>query len=195
MFYIEADERLPRLTIGWNGGWNMLELGDFGFHDIATLDDWEPVAALVLERLKLPVEDGLRKLQAGIDADHEIDAAVAELYTPVCDYPPWHQTEEWPLEQVREALAERRLRAVTKEAKRFAIRQRRVQFSAARNDLVLALLDAGHLYVCAEVGCAVCTNLTVDHITPLSRGGTDKVENLRFLCRPHNSQKGDRISP
>ncbi len=43
--------------------------------------------------------------------------------------------------------------------------------------------------------CEVCgstADLTVDHITPKARGGTDAVDNLRTLCRRHNSAKGAR---
>ena len=35
-------------------------------------------------------------------------------------------------------------------------------------------------------------NLTVDHIIPESRGGTDHTENLRPLCGHCNSVKADR---
>ncbi len=34
-------------------------------------------------------------------------------------------------------------------------------------------------------------NLTVDHITPQSRGGTDHIENLQLLCATCNSTKGN----
>ena len=46
--------------------------------------------------------------------------------------------------------------------------------------------------------CAGCQilfpfrNLTVDHIVPQSRGGTDHLENLQLLCGACNSLKGDR---
>ena len=33
-------------------------------------------------------------------------------------------------------------------------------------------------------------NLTVDHITPQSKGGTDQIENLQLLCAACNSTKG-----
>ena len=35
-------------------------------------------------------------------------------------------------------------------------------------------------------------NLTVDHKTPQSKGGTDHIENLQLLCAACNSTKGDR---
>lgn len=42
--------------------------------------------------------------------------------------------------------------------------------------------------------CKICkTNkeLTIDHIVPLSQGGTDIESNLRTLCRKCNSERGD----
>ena len=44
-------------------------------------------------------------------------------------------------------------------------------------------------------GCGVHfpkRNLTVDHIVPKSKGGTDHVENLWLLCGACNSSKGTR---
>ena len=80
-----------------------------------------------------------------------------------------------------------------REARSSAIRQRRAQFGFRRPDLVLAMLDAGVAYVCARPGCGVAHALTVDHIRPLSRGGSDDLSNLQFLCVSHNSAKRDRI--
>ena len=44
-------------------------------------------------------------------------------------------------------------------------------------------------------GCRIAflfPNLTIDHVIPKSRGGTDHVENLQLLCGACNSIKGDR---
>lgn len=41
--------------------------------------------------------------------------------------------------------------------------------------------------------CVLCrkrSNLTIDHIIPLARGGGSEIENLRVLCRRCNSAKG-----
>ena len=54
------------------------------------------------------------------------------------------------------------------------------------------------LYGKQEGLCAGCRilfpfrNLTIDHIIPQSRGGTDHLENLQLLCGACNSLKGDR---
>lgn len=46
--------------------------------------------------------------------------------------------------------------------------------------------------------CAVCRNKmaaeieSIDHITPLSKGGTNWPKNLQLVCRPCNSRKHDK---
>jgi len=88
-------------------------------------------------------------------------------------------------------LEAKRLEA-TYAAKKLHTRLRREEFNKIRSDLVLALIDSGHIYECAHPDCSIDENLTIDHIIPLSRGGTDELSNLRFLCKSHNSQKGDK---
>lgn len=46
-------------------------------------------------------------------------------------------------------------------------------------------------HACVECGCA--DDLSLDHIVPWSWGGPDTEDNLRTLCRPCNSRKGDRL--
>lgn len=47
--------------------------------------------------------------------------------------------------------------------------------------------------------CALCgrrppeVSLEIDHILPASRGGTEGVLNLRFLCEYHNRSRGNRF--
>lgn len=45
-------------------------------------------------------------------------------------------------------------------------------------------------YVCLR--CSSNDDLTLDHIVPLSKGGSNTVENLQTLCRSCNASKGDR---
>lgn len=91
------------------------------------------------------------------------------------------------IETIRRALRNRRL------IKQSSIRIRRGDFSSRREVLILAMLDAGVPYRCAQTGCRHDgEDLTIDHIKALSRGGTDEVSNLQFMCRSHNSAKGDR---
>jgi hypothetical protein len=43
------------------------------------------------------------------------------------------------------------------------------------------------------VFCGTDERLTVDHIIPISRGGTNEFGNLQTLCQPCNSRKGARV--
>ena len=89
------------------------------------------------------------------------------------------------LEQIRVGEA-------TQAAKRMYTQIRRADFNPKRAMLVLNMIDAGVSHVCAFPNCSSTEDLTIDHIVPLSRGGSDEIKNLRFLCRAHNSMKGDR---
>ena len=42
------------------------------------------------------------------------------------------------------------------------------------------------------VTCGTHLNLSVDHIEPVSKGGSDDLDNLQTMCQPCNSRKGDR---
>ena len=70
------------------------------------------------------------------------------------------------------------------------LRINRQKFDKNRGRLLKEMLEAGQCYECVE--CGVKVDLTIDHIVPLSGGGTNDVENLQFLCKSHNSAKKDR---
>ena len=86
----------------------------------------------------------------------------------------------------RKAKAEER---AAKRAAKIALRSGQVNRKPIPSD-VRAIVFARDSHRCVECGAA--DNLTLDHITPWSLGGPDTVENLRVLCRPCNSRKGDR---
>lgn len=49
-------------------------------------------------------------------------------------------------------------------------------------------------YKCAYCGCELTMgNLSVDHIKPRSKGGTNKTDNLILACNRCNSKKSDNI--
>jgi 5-methylcytosine-specific restriction endonuclease McrA len=89
------------------------------------------------------------------------------------------------------AVEAERVQQVSVARKRVLTVERRQEFKPNRKHLELALIDRDG-YVCSHPGCGVLADLTIDHIVPLSRGGTDDLTNLRFLCRSHNSSKGDK---
>ena len=45
----------------------------------------------------------------------------------------------------------------------------------------------------ACVYCGARSDLTLDHVVPLSKGGSNELENLATACRPCNSSKGARV--
>ena len=62
-----------------------------------------------------------------------------------------------------------------------------------RNGTLQALLlRDGNNCLCCGVSFGE-TKPTIDHIIPMSRGGTDDLENLQMLCAPCNARKGNRI--
>jgi hypothetical protein len=52
-------------------------------------------------------------------------------------------------------------------------------------------LCAQYEHKCAE--CHAQAPLTADHIIPLTRGGTNDIDNIQPLCRPCNSRKSNKV--
>jgi len=46
---------------------------------------------------------------------------------------------------------------------------------------------------CVECGCDDPELLTIDHRVPITKGGTNKDDNLQTMCRPCNQQKADSL--
>ena len=67
---------------------------------------------------------------------------------------------------------------------------RRSRFNRKRDQYMLSMLHAGYPYICAHHCCSETLSLTIDHIIPLSKGGSDDLNNFQFLCQKHNSEKG-----
>lgn len=138
--------------------------------------------------LDLPPEEAMAILRLAFDHLRDKDLLEADCggRGPLVDH------HHWDMPRYLVELEKAECARSAKEAKKTATRERRTRFNCARNVLILKMIEAGFVYKCSEQGCAVHEGLTVDHIVPLSRGGTDDLDNLQFMCRSHNSSKGDR---
>lgn len=118
-----------------------------------------------------------------------------ELLCDACcsDRGPLAQYHELRYDEYIELLEKIRIAEAAKKARQSHTKIRRSSFNAKRSQLVLAMIESGAPYVCGIPGCNLTEDLTIDHITPLSRGGTDDLSNLRFLCHYHNSVRGDGL--
>ena len=98
--------------------------------------------------------------------------------------------DDIPLAEYRRLRDAKAIALTTEMVKRELVAIERRQFDSKRNRLVLAMLAAGHSWSCVE--CGSHEDVTIDHIIPLSHGGSDDISNLRFLCRSCNSRKSDK---
>lgn len=191
MFLIEYDDGL-NLLVGPKGDWRRFEYGGFDFYSVVELSDWEPVVRLIADRLGLDVETCVARIGAGRLAQAECNSFLQELEDDRSALYYDIERNVYQIDEIRRIAADYRNGKAAREAKKIHTKRRRAQFDRVRDDLVLKLLAAGRSYVCAKTGCSINTNLAVDHVIALSKGGTDDLVNLQFMCGPHNSEKGDR---
>jgi hypothetical protein len=153
------------------------------------LVSFAPNVAVIVHREAMNVSaerlaEAVRTAYSYMDEPHLLDACCGGM-GPLTKY------SELTLTDYLRLLQEIKVTEAGAKAKKVHTKVRRAEFSSKRSHLVLTMLDAGVPYICAIPGCGVIEQLTVDHIKALSRGGTDELSNLRFLCRQCNSEKRD----
>lgn len=92
-------------------------------------------------------------------------------------------------QDILDALEKKQRKQKAKQTKASLVSVRRAEFQGKRAQLMLALIDRDG-YGCKQ--CGTQDDLTIDHIVPVSKGGSDDPDNLQLLCQNCNSQKGDR---
>lgn len=68
--------------------------------------------------------------------------------------------------------------------------KRKRRKSLANYQKIMEKLKNKYNFSC--VHCGSKNNLTVDHIIPVSKGGSDNESNLQLMCRSCNSKKGNK---
>lgn len=69
-------------------------------------------------------------------------------------------------------------------------RYEKAQQSAGFTEIQFRDLCGYYGYVC--LCCGEQRKLTADHVIPLSRGGTNDIDNIQPLCRSCNTKKGTK---
>jgi hypothetical protein len=175
------------VQLSWHNG---IVLWDWAnFTQISKVPRWREIAAIIAEHNSVEV----------VQLTDAIEKAVAYfghqmLGEGLCVGWPTGDKGHVSFERFLEIIRHEELRWETHAAKRHHTKIRRREFQASRSHLVLKMIEAGIPHVCAHPGCNVTADLTIDHREPISRGGTDDISNLQFMCVSHNSQKGDKAA-
>lgn len=129
---------------------------------------------------------GIYETEDGLVAysQHGIQIPASVLWQAYMNAPDITMDEYW--EQVNQTqMGEPRTVVVLTEAQR-----RRRSFAKKRPRLYKKMIANGLAAVCLI--CRSDENIHIDHIKPISLGGTDELENLQFLCRTCNLKKGNK---
>jgi hypothetical protein len=161
-------------------------------------DRWSPRAYIACTHSEIIVSFGTRdwpaeRTQEALKRAYMVAAEISTAREHSEDWAGGSHDGEFTYDEFWAFIADRRQAAATVAAKRVLTAKRRMEFSRVRHDVMLALIDSGVHYVCAKAECEVAQELHLDHIIPMSRGGTDDLNNMQFLCVSHNAAKGDQM--
>lgn len=95
-------------------------------------------------------------------------------------------------EKGRAAQARYRLAHPDRRAERERQRRARLRGVQIGEAVYISELIEAYGDTCMFPGCE-SKELTVDHIKPISKGGSHEFNNMQLLCGPHNSSKGNRV--
>ena len=100
-------------------------------------------------------------------------------------YEYYQKNKSWMVERQRQYLLKH-------PEVRARVRGRR-RLQEKQNSFVILAKDIRRLMQRPCYGCGSRERLTIDHIIPLSRGGTHGIGNLEVLCHSCNSSKGKKF--
>lgn len=94
----------------------------------------------------------------------------------------------WPAsEEIKQYIRHcmKRIEEWEKRKSSYSVRRRKAD-KACKEHRELIVKEFNGKCLC----CGSRKKLTIDHVVPISQGGTDDIENLQLLCRSCNSRKG-----
>jgi len=102
----------------------------------------------------------------------------------------WYKTNKERVAEKRNAWRRENPEALKPSQHRHRALKRKAEGSFTKDDLL-------RIWVKQEGRCAYCgeiaDELTVDHVVPLSRGGSNWPSNLALACQPCNDSKGAKL--
>ena len=94
---------------------------------------------------------------------------------------------------IDEAVQKIRLKQITSKRFKYVMRigECCVECGLKRDHVALGIDNGGNKHW--DLYAADGTLLTIDHIVPKAKGGSDKKENYQLMCSPCNHKKSDKL--
>ena len=166
---------------------------------IAVYGDYQVGLDLVIRSFEEYLETGYNPIREhsslthiqwyGDDDNYDIhDKDLALMHKCIKDETFWNWSNFFESKEQLEYIYNRRVNK-KRLAKSYSQRRKKASRHISKKEIREAVFERDE-YTCKM--CESKSNLTIDHIIPVVRGGGDEIENLQCLCKSCNSKKGSK---